>query len=129
MPLIKIDMLKGRPKEEIKSILDISYRVMLETFEAPDGDRYQIVNQHEDYEMQILDTGLGVERSDEVIVFTLVTRPRTETQKTNFYKQLVTALNTQLGIRTEDIMISLVENTDSDWSFFNGKAQFLTGDL
>lgn len=129
MPLIKIDMLKGRPKEEIKSILDISYRVMLETFEAPDGDRYQIVNQHEDYEMQILDTGLGVERSDQVIVFTLVTRPRTETQKTNFYKQLVTALNTQLGIRTEDIMISLVENTDSDWSFFNGKAQFLTGDL
>lgn len=129
MPLIKIDMLKGRSKEEIKSILDISYRVMLETFEAPDGDRYQIVNQHEDYEMQILDTGLGVERSDQVIVFTLVTRPRTETQKTNFYKQLVTALNTQLGIRTEDIMISLVENTDSDWSFFNGKAQFLTGDL
>ncbi|RIP37022.1 tautomerase family protein [Staphylococcus gallinarum] len=129
MPLIKIDMLKGRSKEEIKSILDISYRVMLETFEAPDGDRYQIVNQHEDYEMQILDTGLGIERSDQVIVFTLVTRPRTETQKTNFYKQLVTALNTQLGIRTEDIMISLVENTDSDWSFFNGKAQFLTGDL
>ena len=129
MPLIKIDMLKGRTKDEIKSILDISYRVMLEAFEAPEGDRYQIVNQHEDYEMQILDTGLGVERSDQVLVFTLVTRPRTETQKTNFYHNLVSALNTQLGIRTEDIMISLVENTDSDWSFFNGKAQLLTGDL
>ncbi|MCG7339009.1 tautomerase family protein [Staphylococcus sp. ACRSN] len=129
MPLIKIDMIRGRTKEEIKAILDISYHVMLETFNAPDGDRYQIVNQHEDYEMQILDTGLGIERSDQVIIFTLVTRPRTQNQKTEFYSKLVGKLNAELGIRTEDIMISLVENTDEDWSFFNGKAQFLTGDL
>ena len=50
MPLMKIDLIKGRTKEEIKQILDISYEVMLSTFDAPEGDRYQIVNQHEDYE-------------------------------------------------------------------------------
>jgi len=73
MPLMKIDLIKGRTKEEIKQILDISYEVMLSTFDAPEGDRYQIVNQHEDYEMQILDTGLGVERTNEVIIFTIIT--------------------------------------------------------
>ncbi|OEK65397.1 tautomerase [Staphylococcus equorum] len=129
MPLIKVDMIKGRNKEEIKSILDITYNVMLETFQAPIGDRYQIVNQHEDYEMQILDTGLGVSRTDDVLVFTIVTRPRTKDQKTNFYKKLADSLNEKLNIRTEDIMISLVENSDEDWSFFNGEAQFLTGEL
>lgn len=129
MPLIKVDMIKGRDKEEIKSILNITYNVMLETFHAPIGDRYQIVNQHEDYEMQILDTGLGVSRTDEVLVFTIVTRPRTKDQKTNFYKKLADSLNKKLNIRTEDIMISLVENSDEDWSFFNGEAQFLTGEL
>ena len=46
MPLMKIDLIKGREKEEIKQILNISYEVMLDTFKAPKGDRYQIINQH-----------------------------------------------------------------------------------
>ncbi|MBW0770882.1 tautomerase family protein [Mammaliicoccus lentus] len=129
MPLMKIDLIKGRTKEEIKQILDISYEVMLSTFDAPEGDRYQIVNQHEDYEMQILDTGLGVERTNEVIIFTIITRPRTEKQKLSFYSEVVNELHDKVGIRKEDIMFSLIENTDENWSFFNGEAQFLNGSL
>lgn len=129
MPLMKIDMIKGRQQEEIEEILKISYRVMLEAFDAPVGDRYQIVNQHEPYEMQILDTGLGFERTKDVLLFSLITRPRTTEQKKQFYHNLVTALNDELGIRKEDIMINLVVNDDEDWSFAFGKAQFLTGEL
>ncbi|WP_210617366.1 tautomerase family protein [Mammaliicoccus lentus] len=129
MPLMKIDLIKGRKKEEIKQILDISYEVMLSTFDAPEGDRYQIVNQHEDYEMQILDTGLGVERTNEVIIFTIITRPRTEKQKLSFYSEVVNELHDKVGIRREDVMFSLIENTDENWSFFNGEAQFLNGSL
>ncbi|WP_462258938.1 tautomerase family protein [Vagococcus teuberi] len=129
MPLMKIDMIKGRQQEEIEEILKISYRVMLEAFDAPIGDRYQIVSQHEPYEMQILDTGLGFERTKDVLLFSLITRPRTTEQKKQFYHNLVTALNDELGIRKEDIMINLVVNDDEDWSFAFGKAQFLTGEL
>ncbi|MGX4685567.1 tautomerase family protein [Vagococcus sp. JNUCC 83] len=129
MPLMKIDMIKGRTKTDIQAILDISYKVMLDAFDAPIGDRYQIVNQHEPFEMQILDTGLGFERTNDVLVFSLITRPRTTEQKKLFYKNLVETLNNELGIRREDIMINLVVNDDEDWSFAFGKAQFLTGDL
>ena len=129
MPLMKIDMIKGRNQEEITKILDISYKVMLEAFGAPEGDRYQIVSQHEDYEMQILDTGLGIKRTNQVLVFSLITRFRTVDQKQAFYRNLVSQLNDELGIRSEDVMINLVVNQDADWSFFNGEAQFLTGAL
>lgn len=129
MPLMKIDVIKGRTQTEIQQILDISYDVMLTTFNAPLGDRYQIVNQHEPYEMQILDTGLGVTRTEEVVIFTIITRPRTQQQKLSFYETLVSELHSQLGIRKADIMFSLIENTDDDWSFFNGEAQFLNGAL
>lgn len=129
MPLMKIDLIKGREKEEIKQILNISYEVMLDTFKAPKGDRYQIVNQHEDYEMQILDTDLDVERTKDVIVFTIITRPRTQQQKQRFYSEVTNKLHENMGIRKEDIMFSLIENTDEDWSFFNGEAQFLNGIL
>lgn len=129
MPLMKIDMIKGRNEDEIKEILDISYQVMLEAFHAPEGDRYQIVTQHEPFEMQILDTGLGFERTDQVIVFSLTTRPRTSEEKQNFYSQLVKELEDQLGIKPEDVMINLTVNSDEDWSFGFGRAQFLTGEL
>lgn len=129
MPLMQIDMIKGRNEDEIKEILDISYQVMLEAFHAPEGDRYQIVNQHEPFEMQILDTGLGFERTNQVIVFSLTTRPRTSEEKQNFYSQLVKELEDQLGIKPEDVMINLTVNSDEDWSFGFGRAQFLTGEL
>ena len=129
MPLMKIDMIKGRNEDEIKEILDISYQVMLEAFHAPEGDRYQIVTQHESFEMQILDTGLGFERTNQVIVFSLTTRPRTSEEKQNFYSQLVKELEDQLGIKPEDVMINLTVNSYEDWSFGFGRAQFLTGEL
>lgn len=129
MPLMKIDMLKGRSTEEIQQILDISYKVMLAAFGAPDGDRYQIVTQHDPSEMQILDTGLGFKRTDRVLIFSLTTRPRTQEQKVTFYRNLVDALHKQLDMRPEDVMINLTVNEDADWSFGNGEAQFLTGDL
>ncbi|MDW8545481.1 tautomerase family protein [Staphylococcus pseudoxylosus] len=88
-----------------------------------------MVNQHEDYEMQILDTGLDVERTKDVIVFTIITRPRTQQQKQRFYSEVTNKLHENMGIRKEDIMFSLIENTDEDWSFFNGEAQFLNGML
>ena len=100
-------MIKGRNQEVITKILDISYQVMLEAFGAPEGDRYQIVSQHEEYEMQILDTGLGITRTNQVLVFSLVTRFRTVDQKQIFYRNLVAQLNEELGIRSEDIMINL----------------------
>jgi hypothetical protein len=33
------------------------------------------------------------------------------------------------GIEQNDIVVSLVANSDADWSFGNGQAQFLTGEL
>ncbi|MCD8837394.1 tautomerase family protein [Mammaliicoccus sciuri] len=129
MPLMKIDIIKGRKKSEIKQILDIAYETMLTAFDAPIGDRYQIVTQHEDYEMEILDTGLGVERTEGVIIFTIITRPRTQQQKVQFYREVVNELHDKLNIRKEDVMFSVIENTDEDWSFFKGEAQFLNGTL
>jgi hypothetical protein len=37
--------------------------------------------------------------------------------------------DTGLGIEQNDIVVSLVANSDADWSFGNGRAQFLTGEL
>ncbi|CAM2924823.1 tautomerase family protein [Dellaglioa algida] len=129
MPVMRVDMIKGRSESQIKEILDIAYDVMLQSFGAPVGDRYQIVTQHAANEMQVLDTGLGFTRTEDVLVFSLTTRPRTTEQKEDFYHRLMNQLQQKVGLRPEDLVINLTINTDEDWSFGMGKAQFLTGDL
>lgn len=46
-----------------------------------------------------LDTGLGVERSDQVVVITVITRPRTTAQKQAFYRRVFDRLHDELGMR------------------------------
>ncbi|WP_373750694.1 tautomerase family protein [Weissella soli] len=129
MPLMRVDVIKGHDEAYLKQLLDIAYEVQLETFGTPQGDRYQVLTQHEPFEMQILDTGLGIERSNDIVVFNLVSRPRTTKAKVAFYDQLATRLHEELGLRKEDLVVSLVGNHDDDWSFGHGEAQFLTGKL
>lgn len=129
MPLIRFDMLEGRTKEQIQQILDVSHQVMMESFQVPERDRYQIVSQHKPYEMIIQDTGLGFERSKDVILISVTSRQRTQEQKETFYRELVNALENKCGIAPNDIMFSMVINNDQDWSFGFGEAQFLTGKL
>jgi hypothetical protein len=33
------------------------------------------------------------------------------------------------GLDAADLIVSIIENGDGDWSFGGGRAQFLTGDL
>ena len=49
--------------------------------------------------------------------------------KTTQARLLCEALAGSCGIAPSDVMVSIVENTDEDWSFGLGRAQFLTGEL
>ncbi|CAH0418330.1 tautomerase family protein [Periweissella ghanensis] len=131
MPLLRFDLNAHAWADAArrKQLLDIAYAVTLAAFSAPTGDRYQLIDLHQNDEMLIEDTGLGFKRTDEVIVLSITTRPRTTAEKQTFYREFVTAVGEQLGVGPTDIMINMVENTDADWSFANGQAQFLTGDL
>jgi phenylpyruvate tautomerase PptA (4-oxalocrotonate tautomerase family) len=63
------------------------------------------------------------------VVVQVTSRPRTTAEKQNFYRLLCEALQKRCGIAPSDVMVSIVENTDADWSFGNGEAQLLTGKL
>ena len=77
----------------------------------------------------VQDTGLGFERTQDVVLVQMTSRPRSQEQKESFYRLLVENLQSRCGIAPTDVMVSIRENTDADWSFGEGRAQFLTGDL
>ncbi|MFP3126529.1 tautomerase family protein [Ectobacillus funiculus] len=129
MPLIRFDLIEGRDEESLRNLLDASHRAMVKAFGVPERDRYQIVHQHPAHELIIEDTGLGFERSNNLVVVSVTSKQRSDEQKQNFYKLLVRELGEKCGIEPNEIMISIVTNGDADWSFGLGEAQFLTGKL
>lgn len=129
MPLIRIDAIEGRTTEQIKLLLDASHRAVLSALGVPERDRYQIYHEHPASHMVVLDTGLGLERSKDVVVFSITSSPREEEKKFALYQALVKELEKSCGIKPADVMISIVTNTKADWSFGEGEAQFITGKL
>ncbi|KAB2940533.1 MAG: tautomerase family protein [Hyphomicrobium sp.] len=129
MPLLRFDLIEGRTDTEIKTLLDAAHRAMLAAFNVPARDRYQIVNEHKASRMVVEDTGLGIPRTRNIVVVQVITRPRGKEAKQRFYRFLVEELQKSCGIAASDVMVSMVENTDEDWSFGLGRAQFLDGDL
>ncbi|MBX8569852.1 tautomerase family protein [Pseudomonas cichorii] len=129
MPLLKIDVVKGRSEEALVTLLDTLHDAMVEAFQVPPRDRYQILNEHEPSRLVIQDTGLGFTRTHNVVVITAVSRPRSAQMKQKFYELVVQGLELNCGISPQDVMISIVINSDEDWSFGLGRAQFLTAEL
>jgi phenylpyruvate tautomerase PptA (4-oxalocrotonate tautomerase family) len=129
MPLLYIDLIEGRTPAEVKSLLDAIHDAVVDAFGVPPRDRYQVVHTHPAHEIVAWDTGLGIERSSRLVVLHVVSRRRTREMKEKFYELLASNLADRCGVDPADLIVSINENADEDWSFGHGRAQFLTGEL
>ena len=129
MPLVRIDVQTGRTPAELRRLADVVQEVMLEVFAAPPRDRYQIVTEHPVGQIIAEDTGLGFERSDGVVVIQIFQQGRTAEQKKAAYALLADRLAAECTVKPTDLIVSVVANEREDWSFGDGRAQFLEGDL
>ncbi|MCB8883821.1 tautomerase family protein [Acidisoma cellulosilytica] len=129
MPLLVFNLVQGRSEPEVRNIADVAHEVLVRTFKVHPRDRYQIINQRPMAHLIAEDTGLGFNRSANLLILQMFSRPRSVTEKTEFYKQMSDDLALYCKIEPTDLIISIVQNSDEDWSFGRGEAQFLTGAL
>jgi|SRR5215813_9664802 len=129
MPLLRIDVIEGRSEAELNELLDAIHCATLAAFKVPERDRYQIVHEHSAADMRIEDTGLDIPRTDRIVIVHVTTRPRTRLEKQSFYELLCQELVERCGMKASDIVVSITQNADEDWSFGHGRAQFITGEL
>lgn len=129
MPLLYIDLIEGRTDTEVRALLDTIHETVVQAFGVPERDRYQVVRTHPAHEIVTLDTGLGIDRSPRQVVMQVVSRRRPRELKQKFYELLASRLAERCGLDPADLIVSVTENNDEDWSFGHGRAQFLTGEL
>ena len=127
MPFARIDLAKGKSAEYRRTVDEVVYDAMLEALNVPKGDRFQVINEHEPQNFVIDPSYLGIQRTGDCIVIQLTLNAgRGVEQKRSFYKAVADGLHERLGLRREDVFISLVEVAKENWSFGNGEAQYAT---
>ena len=86
MPLAQIDVLEGRPGEELTAIADSVHEAMVEHLDVPERDRFQIVTQHTEQSLRFNRHYLDVERTDRwVMVRITLSAGRATEAKQAFY--------------------------------------------
>ncbi len=125
MPLVRIDVRKGRPAGFGVRVGAVVYQTMHAVMSVPADDNFQIITEH-DAQGLVYDPGyMGIPRTDGIIFVQItLNQGRTLEVKKAFYRELADRLHAELGVRREDVLINLVEVQKENWSFGNGVAAY-----
>lgn len=125
MPLVRIDLLTGKPPEFRAQVGQIVYRAMRETLNVPENDRFQVIAEHSEEGLLFDREYLGIHRTDGCIFIQITLNSgRSLEMKQKFYKAVADGLHAELQVRREDVLINLMECAKENWSFGNGVAQY-----
>lgn len=127
MPLVRIDLAEGQSAEYRVAVADEVYKAMTGAMNVPENDRFMVISEHKAGDFIADPTYLGIERSPQCVIVQLTLNAgRDLDKKRAFYKALSDGLHARVGLRREDLFISLVEVVKENWSFGNGEAQYAT---
>jgi 4-oxalocrotonate tautomerase len=124
MPLVRIELRKGRTAEQRRAISDAVHAAMVETINVPPLDRFQIVTEHEEAGFVYDPSYLAIERTAQLVMIQITLNVgRTLEARKALYATIADKLE-KLGVRRQDVLVNLVETQKENWSFGNGIAQY-----
>lgn len=126
MPLVRIDLLKGKSAEYRQNVGRVVYDALV-SVGVPANDRFQVVQEHDFNDLIFDDNYLGIKRTTNFVMIQITwNEGRNVDQKRALYRAIADGLHTSVGMRTEDVCINLVEVRKENWSYGNGEAQYVT---
>lgn len=116
MPLVRIEIIRGRSLAERKRLLDVVHDALVEAFGIPDDDRTQRMIEHDPENFEI-PPGAG----DRYTLIEITAFPgRSPTAKRHLYQALVRNLGAS-GVPASDISVVLHEPPMENWGIRGGK--------
>ena len=124
MPLVNVNLLKGRSTEEKDSIAASIQTALVSTLGVPEEDRYQLFNEYDGERFRHTSGFLGMTYTDQLLMIEITFLVgRDDEQK----KALLAAINRNLVaagvVGDDDVFIVLTEIAGANASFGKGLAQ------
>lgn len=111
MPLVKIEIIKGKSLEYKKTVLDAVHVALENAIQIENWDRFQRLYEIEDDLFERSES-----KTDKFTMIEITMFPgRTKEQKSKLYKEIVKELNERLGIEPTDIFIVINESANENW--------------
>ena len=124
MPLVRIDLPEGTSVEERTNIAEVIYTSLVSVAGVPENDRFIVINEHPVANL-LIDPTYMVERTERALIIQITFNSgRSVAVKQALYRAIADGLRERVGMRTEDVFISLVEVPKENWSFGGGVAQY-----
>lgn len=116
MPLVKIEILKGKSPEYKKALLDGVHKALVDCFKIPDYDRNQRL-----YELDRENFEFSSNKTENFVLIELtVFKGRSYEAKKSLYKAIVDNLEKALGIKRTDVLIVIHEPPLENWGVAGG---------
>lgn len=123
MPFVSITLREGKSEAFLKTLSETIHKAMVSTIACPPETLYHEILQTGKNGRVYLPQYRGMERTEDMIFIRMILKEgRTAEQKNAMYRLICKELHRELGIRTEDLFITLTENKAEDW-FFGLKAE------
>jgi 4-oxalocrotonate tautomerase len=125
MPLVRISVSPDVSLPQLRAIGDAVHEAMVQTFNVPQPDKFQVLTRHGAGELVCTPEFLGVVHSARV-AFVQITcaEGRTLEVKKALYAKIVALVEGTGALLAADVVINLLEVKRENWSFGNGVAQY-----
>ena len=113
MPLVRVDIIKGKTEEYKTKLLNCIHEGLIETIGIEDWDRFQRI-----VEIDKRDFETSPDKTDDFMIIEIIMfRGRTKEQKKALIKTITSKLAETLGISATDVFIVIHEPADENWGF------------
>jgi 4-oxalocrotonate tautomerase len=125
MPFVRIDTIAGQyDASQRAAISDVLYNAV-RGIGAPKDDRFQVFAEHGPREFLFAPAYLGIRRTEGIVAIQItLLEGRSREQKKDLFAVIADSLYERVGVRREDVFVSLIEVAKENWSFGDGIAQY-----
>jgi len=111
MPLVRVEIIKGKSAEYKKTMLDCIHEGLLDSIGISDWDRFQRI-----IEIDRADFEAPLEKTDQFMIIEITMfQGRTKEQKKALIEAVTRKLGERLGIVPTDVFIVIHEPPDENW--------------
>lgn len=111
MPLVRIEVIKGKSLEYKKTVMDAVHTALVNAIQIEEWDRFQRLYEIEDELFERSET-----KTDKFTMIELTMFPgRTKEQKAKVYEEITKELEKRLGIQPADVFIVIHEPSNENW--------------
>ncbi|WP_300674076.1 tautomerase family protein [Soonwooa sp.] len=124
MPLVRISLSKSHSSETQDAISKAVHQALIEHFNIPADDYFHIIEALKQPKLKYPTTYLDVAHTDNIVFVQIIAaKGRTTEQKRNLYQKIAELIAQNTSIKTDDVIITLLENEKDNWSFGQGAIQ------